>query len=99
LVEFLYRIEHRLGKKHGNTDGLSRRQADGCKQCLSIERRDIPPRLDMGKQIGKAGVYSWEEGQLRSEPLPKAVNTFMQTLHYPETSGSCVDSKLCYLGW
>jgi len=26
-------------------------------------------------QIGKVGVYSWEEGQLRTEPPSKAVNT------------------------
>jgi len=26
--------------------------------------------------LRKAGVYSWEEGQLRSEPLNEAVNNF-----------------------
>jgi len=65
LAEFSYRIEHRPGKKHGNADGLSRRQADGCKQCLNIERRDGGLlHSDMEAQMGKAGTYSWEEGQL-----------------------------------
>jgi len=45
LAKFSYRIEHRPGKKHGNANRLSRRQADGCKQCQNIERRDGgPPR-------------------------------------------------------
>jgi len=75
LAEFSYRIEHRPGKKHGNADGLSCRQADGCKQCQNIERRDGgPPHLDVEEQVGKAGTYSWEEGQLRSESPSKAVN-------------------------
>jgi len=69
LAEFAYRIEH------GNADGLSRRQADGCKQCQNIERRDGgPPRSDVEEQVEKAGIYSWDEGQLRSEALSKAVN-------------------------
>jgi len=40
LAEFSYQIKHRPGKKYGNADGLSRRQADGCKQCQNIKRRD-----------------------------------------------------------
>jgi len=49
--------------------------ADGCKQCQNIERRDGgPPRSNVKEQVGKAGVYSWEEGQLRSESLNEAVN-------------------------
>jgi len=40
LGELSYRIEHQPGKKHGNADGLSRRLDRGCKQCLSIEKRD-----------------------------------------------------------
>jgi len=69
LAEFSYRIEHRPGKKHGNADRFSRHQADGCKQCLNIECRDgRRPRLGVEAQMGKAGIYSWEEGQLRFEP-------------------------------
>jgi len=79
LAEFSYRIEHRPGKKHGNANGLSRRQADGCKQCQIIEPREGgPPCLDVEEQLGKAGVYSWEEGLLRSESPNEAVNN----LHY-----------------
>jgi len=75
LAEFSYRIEHPPGKKHGNADGLSRRQADGCKQCQNIKHRDGgPPRSDVEEQLGKAGAYSWEEGQLRSDCPNEAVN-------------------------
>jgi len=56
LAEFSYRIEHWPGKKHGNADGLNRRQADGCKQCRGIDRRDGgPPPSDVEEQLGKAG--------------------------------------------
>jgi len=93
LAEFSYRIEHRPGKKHGNADGLSRRQADGCKQCLNIKRRDGgPPRSDVEVQMGKAGIYSWEEGQLRSEPSTKAVSN----LHANPTLPRNV-KELCHL--
>jgi len=99
LAEFSYRIEHRPGKKHGNADGLSRRQADGCKRCQGIERRDGgPPRSDVEEQLGEAGVYSWEEGLLRFDPPMKLLTTFTQTPHYSETSGSCVGSRLRYQG-
>jgi len=75
LAEFSYWIEHRPGKKHGNADGLNRRQADGCKQCQNIERRDGgPPRSDVEEQLEKAGVYSWEERQLQSDSLNETVN-------------------------
>jgi len=78
LAEFSYRIEHRPGKKHGNAEGLSRRQADGSKQCQNIERRDAgPPRSDVEEQLGKPGAYSWEEGQLRPESCNEAVNNFL----------------------
>jgi len=80
LTEFSYRIEHRPGKKHGNADGLSRHQADECKQCQIIERRDGgPPRSDVEEQLGKAGAYSWEEGQLRSKSLRRLLPTFTQS--------------------
>jgi len=92
LAEFSYRIEHRPGKKHGNADRLSRRQADGCKQCQNIECRDGgPPRSDVEEQLGKVGTYSWEEGLLRSDP-PKAVNN----LHANPTLLSNV-KELCRL--
>jgi len=75
LAEFSYRIEHRPGKKHGNADELSRRQADGCKQCQNIESRDgRPPCSDVEEQLGKVGVYSWEGGQLWFKSLNEAVN-------------------------
>jgi len=49
---------------------------EGCKQCLYIERRDGgPPHSDLEEQIRKVGVYSWEQGQLQSEPFSKAANT------------------------
>jgi len=100
MAKFLYRIEPRPGKKHSNVDGLSRRRAEGCKQCLNIERRDGgPPCSNVKDLIGKAGVYSWKEGQIRSEPPLKLSPTFMHTLHHSGTSGSCVGFKLHYLGW
>jgi len=75
LAEFSDRIEHRPGKKHGNADGLSRRQADGCKQCQNIQRRNGgPPRSDIEEHLGKADAYSWEERQLLSESAKEAVN-------------------------
>jgi len=59
LAGFSYQIEHRPGKKHCNADRLSRRQVDGCKQCLNIECRDGgPPRSDVEEPMGKAGTYS-----------------------------------------
>ena len=49
LSEFQYTIEHRAGPKHGNADGLSRRDTcKDCKQCQHIERRDGgPSRLEL----------------------------------------------------
>jgi len=53
---------------------LSRWCTEWCKQWQNIEGRDgAPPRFDVKVQIGKAGVYSWKEGQLRSDP--SSVNT------------------------
>jgi len=77
LTEFSYQIEHLPErKKHGNADGLSQRHGKGCRQCLNIKRRDSgPPRSDVEEHIEKAGAYSWEEVQLRSEPPSKVVNT------------------------
>jgi len=93
LAEFSYRIEHRPGKNHGNANGLSCCQADGCKQCQGIERRDGgPPRPDVEEQLGKAGVYRWKEGLLRSDPPNKAVNN----LHANPTLLKNV-RKLCQL--
>ena len=43
LAEFNYQLEHRAGTKHGNADGLSRRECQDCKQCGRIERRDGGP--------------------------------------------------------
>jgi len=75
MAEFSYWIEHGPGTKHGNADGLSRRQADGCKQCQNIKRRDGgPPHSDVEEQLERAGAYSWEEGLLRSDSPNKAVN-------------------------
>jgi len=93
LAEFSYQIEHRPGRKHSNADRLSRRQADGCKQCQNIKRRDGgPPCSDVEKQVEKAGIYSWEEGQLWSEAPSKAVNN----LHASTTLLRNV-KKLCRL--
>jgi len=75
MAEFSYQIEHRPGKKHGNADGLSRRHTDRRSQCQNIESRDgRPPRTDVEEQVDKAGIYSWDERQLRSEATSKAVN-------------------------
>ena len=52
LAEHQYQIVHRKGEKHGNADGLSRRQCEDCKQCLSIEKRDGgPTRSEVCQEI------------------------------------------------
>jgi len=43
LAKFLYRIEHRAGRKHVNADGMSRRLVEDCKQYLHIEKQDGGP--------------------------------------------------------
>ena len=43
LAEFRYTLEHRIGAKHGNVDGLSRRNCIDCRQCQRIEERDGGP--------------------------------------------------------
>ena len=43
LAEFQYKTEHRQRVKHGNADGLSRRECIGCKPCTRIEERDGGP--------------------------------------------------------
>ena len=43
LSEFSYTTEHRKGERHGNADGLSRRNCIECRQCERIERRDGGP--------------------------------------------------------
>ena len=40
LNEFKYRFEHRAGIRHGNADGLSRRQCGECKHCTPIEEKE-----------------------------------------------------------
>jgi len=42
----------------------------------------------MEEQIGKTGIYSWEEGQLLSEPPPKLLTTFMQAYISQERQGA-----------
>ena len=50
LAEFRYTLEHRPGNKHGNADGLSRRECIDCKQCGRIEERDGgPTHLEMSE--------------------------------------------------
>lgn len=45
LEEFQFSIEHRPGQKHGNADGLSRRNCIDCQQCRRIELRDGGPSM------------------------------------------------------
>jgi len=68
LAEFSHRIEHRAGWKHGNTDGMSSRLVEECKQCLHIEKQDGgPARLDVETELGKGAVYRWEHVHLLTE--------------------------------
>ena len=43
LAEFQYKLEHRPGIRHGNADGLSRRNCVDSRQCQRIEERDGGP--------------------------------------------------------
>jgi len=36
FAAFFYRIQHLAGKKHGHTDGMSRRPEENCKQYLHL---------------------------------------------------------------
>jgi len=66
LAEFSYRIEHRLGKKHGNADGLSQQPDRECKQCLNIEKRDGgSPRSELETLANQGAEYDWDQGQLK----------------------------------
>jgi len=66
LAEFFYQIEHRPGKKHGNADELSRRLAEGCRQCLNIEKRDGGPPPSELRTLAHPGIeYDWDQGQLQ----------------------------------
>jgi len=77
VVAFSYRIEHRPGKKHGNADGLSQQPAEGCRQCLNIEKRDrAPPRSELRALAHPGMEYDWDQGQLRQKTgtPPEAIN-------------------------
>jgi len=68
LAEFSYRIEHRAGRKHRNTGGMSRRSVEDCKHSLHIQKQDGgPARLDVETELGEGAVYRWEHGHLRTE--------------------------------
>ena len=72
LSEVKYKLEHRAGKKQGNTDGLSRQACVNCRQCQKIEERDGgPTRQEIG-QPSQNSEMPEERGQIHICPVDRA---------------------------
>jgi hypothetical protein len=100
LQEYNFKSEHRQGRKHNNSDALSRRPCpEGCSHCQKIERRSESLNVRI---TTTAAADGWDSASLRREQL--ADDEMGSLLHEVEVGRrpewkDIVDRSPTYIGY